>query len=362
MILLYLIFVFLVLRFTVTLFNFISNPKLTPTVRRYTDFVSILIPVRNEASEVVNLLYSIKKQDYEDFEVLICDDGSTDHTFEICSKFCAEDERFTVFKGKELPAEWQRKNFACHQLAMESRGRYLMFLDPRTTLNAGLINSAVHRMKLRNLSLLSLFADQQMRSFGERLVVPLLHYLSLNLLPLRLVRLSKNTLFAAADGQFMLFDAMNYRSYEWHREVRNKKAEGVEIMRLVKGYGFYGETLLANGFIVSRLYKGFAEAVREFSKTVLAGFGNSVPGLLLYLFLVVIGPVGVFYFLDLELLFFAITLIVLSRIMISFSARENAWFNVVLHPLQMVMLVIVSVLSIQRHLTRSSAWRRRRKL
>ena len=56
---------FIVLRFTVTLFNFISNPKLTRVNRSYTDLVSILIPARNEASNILTLLQSIHQQDYK---------------------------------------------------------------------------------------------------------------------------------------------------------------------------------------------------------------------------------------------------------------------------------------------------------
>ncbi|HEY1023840.1 MAG TPA: glycosyltransferase [Sphingobacteriaceae bacterium] len=362
MILLYLIFVFLVLRFTVTLFNFISNPKLTPTVRRYPDLVSVLIPVRNNGSSILRLLTSIKQQDHGNYEVLIYDYGSQDNTSDVCSKFCLENERFRMLPQKDLPVGWQRKNFASHQLAKESAGDYLMFLDARTSVTDGLVSSAIHRMKQLDLSLLSLFADQEMRSFGERLVIPLQHYLLLNLLPLRLVRLSQNASFAAASGQFMMFDAPAYRINLWHETVKGRSPEETEIVRLVKGYGERAETLLGNGFISSRPGQNFGDAVNELSSNILPGFSNSVIALLLYVFLVVIAPVAIYTYLDLELLFFAITLIVLSRIMISFSGRQNPWFNVLLHPLQMAVLALASVLAIQKYLMKQSVWRQRRKL
>jgi hypothetical protein len=47
-------------------------------------------------------------------------------------------------------------------------------------------------MNLRGLSCLSLFTNQDMRTTGEKMVVPLMHYILLNLLPLRLVYLVKS--------------------------------------------------------------------------------------------------------------------------------------------------------------------------
>jgi len=83
----YITFVFLVLRFTVTLFNFMSNPKL-PHIRTPSgQLVLILIPVRNEQDNILTLLRSIEAQDYENYEVLILDDNSEDKTFKVCSDF-----------------------------------------------------------------------------------------------------------------------------------------------------------------------------------------------------------------------------------------------------------------------------------
>ena len=147
-------------------------------------------------------------------------------------------------------------------------------------------------MKLNRLSLLSLFTDQIMFNWGERLVVPLMHFVLLNLLPLRLVRLSKNPAFSAASGQFMMFDGAHYKENQWHEQVKHQVVEDVEIMKLIKSVGFNGEALLANGFINCRMYKSFSEAVNGFSKNFLAGFNNNVLGLFLYLLLVVMGPVA----------------------------------------------------------------------
>jgi len=359
MILIYLIFFFLILRFTVTLFNFISNPKLTNSGRKYTDFVSILIPARNEEHNIIDLLQSIKEQDYENYEVIILDDNSSDDTLQICTDYCQVNNRFKVVSGKELPGDWLGKNYACSQLAGFAKGEYLIFLDADDLITNGLINNSIHRMKINKLSLLSIFTNQLMQTPGEWLVVPLMHLILLNLLPLRLVMLSRNAVFAAASGQFMMFDAKSYRVNKWHERVKMQVVEDIEIIKLVKGADYKAETLLANGFIYCRMYRSFPEALNGFSKNLLAGFGYNVIALFFYLFLVVMGPFAIAYFLSLDLALFALTLIILSRIMISLLAGQNVLLNLILHPFQLLCMVLVSVFSVSKHFTKTIRWKGR---
>ncbi|MFA6944788.1 MAG: glycosyltransferase family 2 protein [Pedobacter sp.] len=359
MILIYLIYFFLILRFTVTLFNFISNPKLTNSGKQYSDFISILIPARDEEQNIINLLSSIADQDYQNYEVIVLDDHSADNTLELCRSYCETNQRFKIVQGKELPKDWLGKNYACSQLAELAKGKYLIFLDADEIIADGLINNAIHRMILNKLALLSIFTNQIIATWGERLVVPLMHFLLLNLLPLRLVRMSRNPSFSAASGQFMMFDADNYRANQWHEQVKKQVVEDIEIMKLIKGSGYNGEALLANGFIYCRMYRSFTEAVEGFSKNFLAGFNYNVLGLFSYLFLVVLGPFAIAYFLSTELVLFALTLIILSRIMISLLAGQSVWQNLFLHPVQLLFMVFISVLSVKKHFTKTILWKGR---
>lgn len=353
-------FFFIILRFAVTLFNFISDPKLRRVNKHYPDLVSILIPTRNEEANILSLLQSIYQQDYRDYEVLILDDGSTDNTYKICADFAAKHSQFRVIKGNELLHGWLGKNYACYQLAQQARGNFFLFIDADEVISPGLINSAVHRMYVNKLGLLSLFANQQMINLGEKMVVPLMHYILLNLLPLRLVYLVKHYAVAAASGQFMLFDAEVYRQYQWHEQVKNKVVEDVEIMRLVKANKCNGEALLANGMISCRMYTNYPEAVNGFSKNFLAAFNYNILWFLIYIILIIGGPMIVMMTLNSSLIVFMLGLILLTRIMISLAAGQNAWQNIVLHPAQMFSLTLVAFLAIQRHLTKTMVWKGRK--
>ena len=351
---------FIVLRFTVTLFNFISNPKLTRVNRSYTDLVSILIPARNEEENILSLLISILKQDYRNYEVIIYDDESTDDTYAICTEFCSAHSNFSIIKGKALPDEWLGKNYACHQLSKKAKGKYLLFADANTVLSNGLINSAVHRMQLYKLGLLSVFPNQIMETLGEKVVVPLLNLLLLNLLPIRPIYLIKTKLFATASGQFMLFDADSYNQNQWHKKVKDEILEASEIMRLLKATGLNAEVLLANGMLQSRLYKSYRQAINGSSKNLLPAFSYNMFALLIYILLLIGGPLIIITTLNINLIFFMCGLIILMRIMVSLTSEQPALYNIILHPVQMFNLVIITFLSIHKHLTKSNIWKGRR--
>ena len=58
--------------------------------------VSIGIPVYNVAEYLPQCLDSILNQTFQDFEVILVDDGSTDNSFDICQEYVAKDSRFRL--------------------------------------------------------------------------------------------------------------------------------------------------------------------------------------------------------------------------------------------------------------------------
>lgn len=61
--------------------------------------VSILLPVRDEAENVEPCVRSLLNQEYENFQVLVLDDGSTDGTGDILCKLAQQDGRLCVLQA-----------------------------------------------------------------------------------------------------------------------------------------------------------------------------------------------------------------------------------------------------------------------
>mgnify|MGYP001358563993 FL=1 len=66
-----------------------------------TELVSVLLSTYNSEATIEKSLISLLNQTYNNLEILIADDGSTDNTKEICKKFQLNDERILLFSNKK---------------------------------------------------------------------------------------------------------------------------------------------------------------------------------------------------------------------------------------------------------------------
>lgn len=86
--------------------------------------ISIIIPVYNVEKYIEQCLDSIKKQSYQNFEVIIVNDGSQDNTESICKKIAQSDARFKYF-SKENGGVSSARNFGLDN----ANGHYITFID-----------------------------------------------------------------------------------------------------------------------------------------------------------------------------------------------------------------------------------------
>lgn len=86
--------------------------------------VSIIIPVYNGEQTIERCLASIRNQTYKNFEVLMINDGSKDHSLQVLNKFEKNDERFHVI-NKINTGVSDTRNIGI----TKARGEYLQFVD-----------------------------------------------------------------------------------------------------------------------------------------------------------------------------------------------------------------------------------------
>ena len=86
--------------------------------------ISIIMPVYNSEKYVSEAIDSVCNQSYSNWELLIVNDGSTDHTPKIINVYAKKDSRIKVFHKKNEGASMSR-NFALSQI----RGEYVTFID-----------------------------------------------------------------------------------------------------------------------------------------------------------------------------------------------------------------------------------------
>lgn len=355
----YFILGFLALRLMVALTNIFTRQWLKPGKPQGSELVSVLVPARNEERSIQHLIRSLQTQDYQNLEILVYDDLSEDRTAEMVTELAATDQRIKLIQGISLPKGWLGKNHACHQLAKHAKGEYLLFMDADVTAEPQLISQALAHLQRHKLDLFSIFPQQIMKSFGERITVPLMDWILVSLLPLIMTRVSSWTSFSAANGQFMLFNGATYRKHQFHQMVKSSKVEDIIIFRKIKKLGLKGHTLLSNGQVKCRMYNYFSEAISGFSKNVFEFFGNSILITVLMALLTSFGYIPVYLALGIEFVIAWLAGVVLLRALVAFASRQSIFQNILLLPFQQLAFFLVILMAIRVRIRGRSTWKGR---
>ncbi len=99
--------------------------------------ISIIIPVYNVEKYLARCLDSVLRQSFNDFEVILLNDGSSDGSEAICREYAARDGRIRFFSQSNQGLSMARNN-AMQQV----RGRYIYFLDSDDSIHAQLLQLA----------------------------------------------------------------------------------------------------------------------------------------------------------------------------------------------------------------------------
>lgn len=86
--------------------------------------VSVLVPTYNYGHFLAEALESIRRQDFQNFEVIISDDASADNTAEVAHRFVRQDDRFLFFRHEENIGMVKNWNWCLAR----ARGTYVQFL------------------------------------------------------------------------------------------------------------------------------------------------------------------------------------------------------------------------------------------
>ena len=103
--------------------------------------ISIIVPVYNVEEYLEECLESIRKQTYQDIEVILVNDGSTDGSHAICERYCQMDKRFRLINQKN-----QGQSVARNRGVKESLGEYIMFVDSDDVVSLGLLEQLMKYM------------------------------------------------------------------------------------------------------------------------------------------------------------------------------------------------------------------------
>lgn len=93
-------------------------------MNNYNPLISVIVPIYNAEATLERCIDGILSQDYTNVEVILIDDGSTDHSAEICERYKLQDSRVVV-KHKENGGVSSARNVGLEI----ATGDYVAFAD-----------------------------------------------------------------------------------------------------------------------------------------------------------------------------------------------------------------------------------------
>jgi glycosyltransferase involved in cell wall biosynthesis len=260
-----------------------------------TDSIAVCVPARNEERNINACLRSILRSDgVPNLQVFVFNDDSSDDTARIVATVAASDTRVTVLKHNgSPPAHWLGKTWACETLRLAARSHsVLVFVDADVRLEADAIASGVGMLRVHSLQMVCPYPKQLATTWAERIVQPLLQWLWMTFLPLRIAERSRPNSMAAANGQFMIVDAAALHAVGGFSAVADDVLDDVFLARTFKRNNQRAVVVDGTNLATCRMYESGIELRNGYSKNLWAATGSRLGafGLCSMLALVYLNP------------------------------------------------------------------------
>jgi chlorobactene glucosyltransferase len=262
-------------------------PVKTPSQPIVGPLVSIIVPARNEERNIQQCVTSLLEQDYDQYEIIVVDDGSTDATGAILDELAAthpNGKRLWVLRLRDLPPGWAGKPHALHKGTQEANGTWFLFTDADTWHAPNALRSALTQAISEHTDMLTLGSTQDLPTFWDKVLMPMA-YLGISMqYPPRLVNDPRSKV-AVANGQYILIRSAAYAQiggYE-RAELRGTLLDDRDLAHVIKENGFRLHFVDGRDLVHVRMYQGLHDAWQGWRKNAYLGSRGGIPFVLVEL-------------------------------------------------------------------------------
>jgi glycosyltransferase involved in cell wall biosynthesis len=324
--------------------------------------VSVIVPARNEEDCLGHCLASLSNQSGISFEIIVVNDHSTDRTREIAEQYA----RAHVVDAADLPPGWTGKNHAAHCGAKIAQGKWLLFTDADTVHRHSSLRHAVHEAEKFSADLLTYSPKQEVHSFWERILMPVIFAELRRQYPPKAVNSSKSPI-AAANGQYLMITREAYDAIGGHEAVKEKLLEDVELAKLVKQSGRRIRFRYGRDAVKTRMYRTFRAMWEGWTKNLALLFPSPLvlAAVRATEFLLVVG--GLWLFFDAipmgantrMIVGLVLSLPVAAFFFWRIRKAHFGWINTIISPLGLPIFAILLVRSRLHYKKKQVSWKGR---
>jgi len=231
--------------------------------------VSIIVPACNEEANIEQGLLSLLSQQYENLEIIVVNDRSTDATGDIIKRVKDSYPQLVVHTITDLPEGWMGKSNALSVGASLATGDYLLFTDADCVMEETTVSRAVQHITISQADHLTLiFRNCSHNWLLDSLITDAGAGLFLLFKPWRVKE--KNKRFFVGVGAFNLVRTAVYRAVGGHEMIRMHPVDDMMLAKIIKKHGYSQECLLAGDFVQVPWYDSVPAMIDGLMKNMFA--------------------------------------------------------------------------------------------
>jgi cellulose synthase/poly-beta-1,6-N-acetylglucosamine synthase-like glycosyltransferase len=249
----------------------ISRPEWDrkPTTAKGNPRVSIIVPARNEEEHIGAALATLLQLDYDNYEVIVVNDRSTDRTGEVMDRMASASGRLKIIHVAELPPGWLGKAHAMWSAAKPATGDWLLFTDADVHFRADVLSRALAYAETEGADHLVLFPRMIMRSAGEKMMIAFFQTLFVfGHRPWKVA--DPKTKDHMGVGAFNLIRRRVYDAVGGYQALRFEVVDDMKLGKVVKNAGYRQRNVYGADLISLRWVQGAMGMVNNLTKNSFA--------------------------------------------------------------------------------------------
>jgi len=234
--------------------------------------VSIIVPARNEEPTIEQGLSLLLALDYDNYEVIVVDDRSTDRTGEIIERVSASPQAhgcLTAIHVNELPPGWLGKAHAMWSAGEQATGDWLLFTDADVLFKPDVLRRALLYAESENADHVIVFPRIIMKQPGERMMIAFFQTLfTFGHRPWRVA--DPNTKDHMGVGAFNMVRRSVYDAVGTYRALRMEVLDDMKLGKVIKNARFRQRNVFGEDLISIRWAIGAMGVVNNLTKNFFA--------------------------------------------------------------------------------------------